>query len=390
MDTITPLTDGVSSILVSYTDSDNVTKTTNQPVTVNKVIKNTELDHISIITPPNKVDYLFGESFDKTGMRVDATYKRTWSDNSVDYVTSENIEFSFDNSSFNSLDITSIVISFTDNNVTKTANQSITISDAINSEVLDSIVIRQHASDLEYYENEVFDKTGLIVDAKYKQTYLSGRVDYKIVKDVKFTIEDELRNLTVADTSMVIKFKDNGVVKTVDENITVNSLIVKLRTVTIEGVLTYSDGTPIANRLIELHSTPKRVKTDSHGRYKFEDVETGEHTLTVFSNDEKTVDGVVKIFISVDLKDGNKDDYANPIDGSMVKFSTTINQNEFNVNGVIAKNENTENTENTEDTEDTEDTEVPQTSDNTNIGFYLLLLLSSMSLLSILGFKRKF
>ncbi len=47
------------------------------------------------------------------------------------------------------------------------------------------------------------------------------------------------------------------------------------------GQIFYTDGTPCANRVIELHSDPKRTTTDSEGVFHFEDVETGTHKLSM-------------------------------------------------------------------------------------------------------------
>ena len=40
------------------------------------------------------------------------------------------------------------------------------------------------------------------------------------------------------------------------------------------GQIFYTDGSPCANRVIELHSDPRRTTTDSEGVFHFKDVET--------------------------------------------------------------------------------------------------------------------
>lgn len=63
-----------------------------------------------------------------------------------------------------------------------------------------------------------------------------------------------------------------------------------VRTVTVEGILKYKDGSPVANTRIEIHSEPKYATTDENGYYKVENVEVGNHTFSILdSNDEPVV-----------------------------------------------------------------------------------------------------
>ena len=50
------------------------------------------------------------------------------------------------------------------------------------------------------------------------------------------------------------------------------------------GQIFYTDGTPCANRVIELHSDPKRTTTDSEGVFHFKDVKTGTHHLAMLDD----------------------------------------------------------------------------------------------------------
>ena len=50
------------------------------------------------------------------------------------------------------------------------------------------------------------------------------------------------------------------------------------------GQIFYTDGSPCANRVIELHSDPRRTTTDSEGVFHFKDVETGTHNLALLDD----------------------------------------------------------------------------------------------------------
>lgn len=58
------------------------------------------------------------------------------------------------------------------------------------------------------------------------------------------------------------------------------------RFVTVKGVVMYKDGTPVANKRIEIHSTPRYTVTDENGYYEVNNVEVGDHKFTIFANDE--------------------------------------------------------------------------------------------------------
>ena len=56
-------------------------------------------------------------------------------------------------------------------------------------------------------------------------------------------------------------------------------------TLSIYGIVSYTDGTPCADHTIELHSSPQTTQTGSDGSFFFYDVERGEHILTVLDSD---------------------------------------------------------------------------------------------------------
>ena len=81
------------------------------------------LSSIAITTPPTKTTYNEGETFDPTGMVVTATY----TDNSTEAVTG----YTYSPDGALTTDDTEITISYTENDVTKTATQAITVNEVI-------------------------------------------------------------------------------------------------------------------------------------------------------------------------------------------------------------------------------------------------------------------
>jgi hypothetical protein len=74
--------------------------------------------------------------------------------------------------------------------------------------------------------------------------------------------------------------------------------------VTIKGRVVYTNGSPFAHGLVELRSEPRRTYTDSDGYFIFEDVEDGEHTISVLSqNGEVLASCKVVINRNIEIKD---------------------------------------------------------------------------------------
>jgi LPXTG-motif cell wall-anchored protein len=76
---------------------------------------------------------------------------------------------------------------------------------------------------------------------------------------------------------------------------------------TVKGRVTSVDGTPLSNIRIELHSDPRYTFTDNQGYYSFDNVDLGEHTISI--NDDKFQEKAkdlkdIKIVLELD-KDNN-------------------------------------------------------------------------------------
>lgn len=186
-------------------------------------ISTEELDRIYIAKQPDKTSYIVNECFDKTGLIVDAVYKQTWNDGHVTYRTEYNTTYDVDTSTELTLMDTKVIVSKTDRGITKTTDVAITVADEIVNTELDSISIANHADKLSYIKGESFDKTGLVVDAVYKNTYRSGNITYTVKPNVAYSV-DTAKSLIPDNVSMDIIFTDNGITKHTEENITVKDI----------------------------------------------------------------------------------------------------------------------------------------------------------------------
>ncbi len=207
-------------IEAAFTDK-GITKTDSLNITVNPIIKGAYLDSITIRKSADKTEYLYGEFFDETGMIVDAYYKNIWSDGNVSFSKLKDVPFSVENKNALSNDDYFVIVSYTDQGVTKTAKQPVLVNDAIKETVLDKISIATPADKTLYYKDEVFDKKGLTVNAIYKNIWYSGRVTKSEIKNVPYNITDAERKLDVKDTFMGLTFTDNGVSRSAEQNINV-------------------------------------------------------------------------------------------------------------------------------------------------------------------------
>lgn len=113
-------------------------------------------------------------------------------------------------------------------------------------------------------------------------------------------------------------------------------------TIDFSGRIYYSDGTPYANQLIELHSDPMRTRTDSNGFFRFKSVEIGDHELSML--DES---GQVKKRVAVSItKDteleasqikGHTEQYELAISGNAIEIQVRIRVDEGT--GIIIESE---------------------------------------------------
>ena len=198
------LTAGKTSVTISYIEG-GITKTTTQTITVTAISTEKELTGISITTKPNKVNYKVGENFDKTGMVITATY--------IDGKTKEVTSYTVIDGKNLTAGKTSVTISYTENGVTKTATQNITVSVISTEKELIGISVTKAPNKANYKEGENFDKTGMVITATY--------IDGKTKEVTSYTVIDG-ENLTLGKTSVTISYTENGITKTTEQEIVVD------------------------------------------------------------------------------------------------------------------------------------------------------------------------
>lgn len=208
-----------------FTGTDNVTVKlyAKYKLASESYISTEELNRIYIAKQPDKTSYIVSECFDKTGLVADAVYKQTWNDGHVTYRTEYNTTYDVDTTTELKPIDTKVIVSKTDKGITKTADVAIAVADEIVSTELDSISIANHADKLSYIKGENFDKTGLVVDAVYKNTYRSGNITYTVKPNVAYSVDTE-KKLMPDDISMDISFTDNGITKHTEEAVTVKDV----------------------------------------------------------------------------------------------------------------------------------------------------------------------
>lgn len=167
--------------------------------TTNQVIDNS-LKNIEIVTPPTKTSYFEGENFDKTGMVIKANYNN-------------NTSTILDSSSYNITNGTNL--KSTQNSVTitydnKSVNQPITVE----KNSITELIVKTPPTKTQYKEGQNFDKTGMVIQAKYKNGTITDITNY--------TIENG-NNLKANQKSITISY--NGIKTTQAITVTPNPLV---------------------------------------------------------------------------------------------------------------------------------------------------------------------
>ena len=123
------------------------------------VPSNKTLSDISITTEPTKTTYYVGESFDSTGMVVEASY----SDSSTEDVTSS---CTFLPDSFSATGTQNVTVSYTDGEITKTATQSVTVKAP---RTITGVALTGDMTKKSYSVGDSWDYAGLEVTVSYNE-----------------------------------------------------------------------------------------------------------------------------------------------------------------------------------------------------------------------------
>ncbi len=161
--------------------------------TVSNIVDDS-LKDIEITTPPTKIKYFEGENFDSTGMVVKANYNN-------------NTSTILDSASYNITDGTNLKVGQTSVTITyedKSVSQPITVE----KNTITELIIKTPPKKTEYKEGENFDKTGMVIEATYKDGTTKEVTDYII---------ENGNNVKANQTSITISYEG----KTVEQPITV-------------------------------------------------------------------------------------------------------------------------------------------------------------------------
>ncbi len=164
------------------------------------------LTAISIGSPPTKTSYAAGESFDSSGMVVKAEYS--------DRTSKEVVEYDVSPSGGLTASVTSVTISYTEGGITKTVEQTVTVTPAPFG--LASIYIKSSPARTTYAIGEIFDSSGMVVIASYSD---------RTTKDVSEHIVSSGAALTLFDKTVTISYTEGGITKTVEQTVTVTKKV---------------------------------------------------------------------------------------------------------------------------------------------------------------------
>ena len=116
-----PLTDGMTSVTIRYTEGGRSATTTQGVTVIPKLLS------IAVTTPPTKTSYRYGETFNSSGMVVKATY--------TDGSTAAVSGYTTTPTAFATLGAQNVTVRYTENGVTATATTPVTVARAVISVV---------------------------------------------------------------------------------------------------------------------------------------------------------------------------------------------------------------------------------------------------------------
>lgn len=182
-------------VTITYREM-GVSATAKQKVTVKNLLK-----QIAITTPPDETAYEIGDTVDLSGIVVTAYY----SDGSSKQVTN----YTYSPTIIRSNNDTEITISYTEEGITKTTIQEVTVGNTPNLTMIEISVLPDKT---EYKAGEFFDPTGMLVRAYFDDG------SNKLVKGYTYSPNGAL---TKNDTTITVSYTKKGITKTTSFNITI-------------------------------------------------------------------------------------------------------------------------------------------------------------------------
>lgn len=171
----------------------------------NKVVLTVNVEALTLVsievkTPPTKTAYKVGETINMTGLVLTASFN----DGTSEDVT-EGYTFTPDTMAS---DTAKVTISYTVGEVTKTAEQSITLIS------LDSIAVTTPPTETEFAEGADIDLTGMVVTATYTDTSTEEVTGYTFAPTV----------MASDTTEVTISYTESGVTKTTTQAVTLKTV----------------------------------------------------------------------------------------------------------------------------------------------------------------------
>lgn len=240
-----------------------VTVTTTQAVTV------LELSSISVKTAPTKTAYYIGESFNAAGMVIEATM----SNGTKKTVTG----WTYTPSGALSKTDTAVTISYTENGVTKTCTQAITIR------TLSSITVSTAPTKTAYKYGEKFSSAGMVITAKYSDNAT------RVVTGWTYSPTGALG---LSNTTITITYAEGGVSKTCTQAITVSNYLSGIAVTTPPTKTAYFTGETFSSAGMVVTATMADGSTKKVTGYTYSPIIMAASTTAVTVS--YTEDGVTK------------------------------------------------------------------------------------------------
>ena len=299
------------------------------------------LTNIEITKMPNKTVYEEGEKFDPTGMEVTATY----SDNSQDIVEG----YSYTPTEKLKTTDTKVVISYTEENITKTAEVNITVNANPTpppvEKTLENIEITNHPTKTTYEEGEKFDPTGMMVVAIYSDNTRA------VITNYTYSPEGSLKT---TDTKVVISYTEKNITKTAEVNITVNAkptpeqkILTNIEITQMPNKIVYKEGETFDKTgmvVTATYSDGSRENINNYNCFPITALTTNHTHITVtYTENGRTVTAKVQITV---ISNGNNtsddDNNSNNNQGNTNQNNnsqTNTNQNNQNNNNQTNNNQ---------------------------------------------------
>ncbi len=333
------LTKNDNKITVTYQEKNAVLN-----ITVNEPVPEKTLEKIEITTNPNKMEYLVGEVFDKTGMVVTAIY----SDASQETIT----EYEYAPTGELTTNDNLITISYQG----KMAILSITVREETPpaEKTLQKIEITSQPNKLTYNEGEKFDPTGMIVKGIYSDNsdIILSNYDYS-----------PKGNLTKNDTAVIITYQG----KTATVNITVQEVkqeerkLERIEITSQPNKTTYTEGEKFDSTgmiITAIYSDGTREIITNYSCFPVTELKQNNNEITVsYTYNGKTVTAKYPIEVKTQTQNnsgnnnnnnnnnGGNNNSGTPIGNNNMNFITVKeNDNNTSNNKTIPKSTNTDNT----------------------------------------------